>query len=109
MEWLIAAVVAVGAIVAFRILTRRALTIAELAIEDGAVRLVRGGIPASVLNDLRDIVRNPPVRTAKIRILRAARQAQVVTHGEISAGQIQRIRNVIGNVPLTRLATARRS
>jgi hypothetical protein len=104
-ELLIAALVAAIAIAVFRLMAQRAVTI----VEDGAVRVVRGGIPAAVLNDIHDVVRDPPVRAARVRIVRAARHALVEIDGEITAHQVQRIRNVIGNVPPARLASGRRA
>ena len=88
--------------------TRRAVTIAELVVEDGVIRIVRGGIPPSVVADLRDVLSDPPVRVARLRIVRAVRYAEVRIGGEVSASQVQRIRNIIGSVPLARLASARR-
>ena len=99
--------VAVGAVAGLWLATRRAVTIAELAIEDGEIRVVRGGIPPAVLTDLRDVLSDPPVRVARLRIVRAVKYAEVRIGGEVSASQVQRIRNIIGNVPLARLASAR--
>lgn len=100
--------IAVGALVALYVASRRAITIAELSIERGAVKVVRGGIAPPILADLRDIARTPAIASARVRIVRASGRAEVQLRGEISENQAQRIRNVIGSVPLARLINAAR-
>lgn len=99
--------VVVGAVgiglAALYVAASRAITIAELAVEDGALRVVRGGIAPPILSDLRDVVRRPPVHRATIRIVRASGLAEVRITGDVSPEQAQRIRNVVGSVPLARL------
>lgn len=84
----------------------RATTIVDLAIERGALRVVRGGVAPPVLADLRDVVRDPPIGEGRIRVLRASGRAEVELRGAIDERQAQRIRNVIGSVPLARLVNA---
>jgi hypothetical protein len=108
LEGIVIALVAAGAVAGFWLATRRAVTIAELAIEDGEIRVVRGGLPPAVLGDLRDVVRDPLVRRATLRIVRAVKHAEVRIGGEVSASQAQRVRNIVGSVPLARLARSRR-
>ena len=101
---------AVGlALAALYVAASRAITVAELAIEDGALRVVRGGIAPPILSDLRDVAKRPPVRRATIRIVRASGLAEVRITGDVSPEQAQRIRNVVGSVPLARLINAGRS
>jgi hypothetical protein len=85
---------------------RRAITIAELAIEHGAVRVVRGGVAPPVLADLRDVARSPPIGDLHVRIVRSSGRASVEFRGRVSEQQAQRIRNVVGSVPLARLMNA---
>lgn len=102
-------VAATAALIAFvYFAARRAVTVAELKIESGVVRVVRGGIAPPILGDLRDVASRPPIRDLRIRILRSNGRAEVVLVGEVSEQQAQRIRNVIGSVPLARLANAPR-
>jgi len=100
--------VAAAAIGLLYVSARRAVTVAELEIESGVVRVVRGGIAPPILGDLRDVASRPPIRRLRIRILRSSGRAEVVLVGEVSEQQAQRIRNVIGSVPLARLANAPR-
>lgn len=97
-----------AALVALYVASRRAITVAELEIERGAVRVVRGGVVPPVLADLRDIARTPPIQQATIRILRSSGRAEVELRGVVSETQAQRIRNVVGSVPLARLVNAAR-
>src|SRR5262249_40131509 len=90
---------------------RRAVTIAELRIEQGTLRVVRGGLPPSVLADLRDLAAHPPLVELRVRIHRSNGRAAIELagpSGAVSPEQAQRIRNVVGNVPLARLMSGRR-
>jgi hypothetical protein len=99
-------VIAAAALAGLYVASRRATTIADLAIEHGKLRVVRGGVAPAILSDLRDIVRDPPIADGAIRVLRASGRAEVELRG-VSDRQAQRIRNVIGSVPLARLINAR--
>lgn len=101
-------VVVVGALVALYVAARRATTIAELRIDNGALGVVRGGIAPAVLADLRDVAKAPPIRELRVRIVKSSGRAEVSFFGNVSDAQAQRIRNVIGSVPLARLINARR-
>ena len=104
----VAVFVFASAFIALYVASRRAITIAELEIESGTLRVVRGGVVPPVLADLRDIARTPPIEHAHIRILRSSGRAEVVLRGNVSGPQAQRIRNVVGSVPLARLVNAAR-
>lgn len=98
----------VAAVIALYVSARRAVTVAELEIERGAVRVVRGGIAPPILGDLRDVARRPRIEEGRIRIVRASGRASVELSGKLTPEQAQRIRNVIGSVPLARLMNAPR-
>ncbi|MDB4997789.1 MAG: hypothetical protein JWM74_5221 [Myxococcaceae bacterium] len=87
---------------------QRAITIAELEVDDGGVRIVFGGIAPGVLRDLRDIARRPKISGARIYITRSRGRAEVRVEGNVNADQKQRIRNVVGSVPLAKLLNAHR-
>jgi hypothetical protein len=84
-----------------------AITIAVLDVEDGAIRRIRGGLSPGVLADLEEVVAKPPISRGRVRIVRDAGAARVEIGGQIAPDQAQRLRNVIGNVPLVRLARGR--
>jgi hypothetical protein len=102
--FIVGAAIAALAVGALYIAARRAITVADLEITSGVLRVVRGGIAPPILSDLRDIAKHPPIKSATIRITRSSGRAEVTITGEVSAPQAQRIRNVIGSVPLARLS-----
>ena len=99
---------AAGLIGLLLVSARRAVTVAELEVDRGVVRVLRGGVAPPVLADLRDVAARPPVRSLRIRIVRSRGRAEVQLTGSISDEQALRLRNVIGSVPLARLANAPR-
>jgi hypothetical protein len=106
-----AVVLALGAAVALAglwLAARRAITIAELEAVHGKLRVRRGGVAPPILADLRDVANSPPLDGVRIRIVRSSGRAAVEIVGAISEPQAQRIRNVVGSVPLARLINARR-
>jgi hypothetical protein len=88
--------------------TRIALTIAEIVVRDGEAIVQRGGLAPKVLADLRDVLAHPAVHKGTIRVYRDGGHARVQLRGEFSEAQSQRIRNVIGSVPLAKLLNTRR-
>jgi hypothetical protein len=104
----LALLVFVPALAVLYVAASRAVTVAELSITRGVVRVVRGGIAPPVLADLRDVAKAPPIAELEVKIVRASGRAEVRFNGQISDAQAQRIRNVIGSVPLARLTNARR-
>ena len=103
MEALLWPALVVLALVALYVAARREITICELAVEHGKIRVVRGGVAPAILADLRDIARKPPIGQLRVRILKSSGLAEVQLSGDVSAPQAQRIRNVVGSVPLARL------
>lgn len=87
---------------------RAAITIALAEVRDGKLELARGTLSPRVLGDLRDIVSRPSIKSATLRIVRAKDHARVEVHGEVSEQQLQRLRNVIGNVRIAQLVKADR-
>jgi hypothetical protein len=88
--------------------SRAAITLAVAQISDGKLEITQGGLSPRVLGDLRDIAARPRIKSATLRVLRAKDRARVEVHGEVSEQQVQRFRNVIGNVPMAQLVNANR-
>ena len=86
---------------------RSAITIAVAEIRDGKVEITRGGLAPRVLGDLRDVASRPRITSATLRIVRAKDRARVEIHGDVSEQQVQRLRNVIGTVPVAQLMKAK--
>jgi hypothetical protein len=104
----LAILVVVPTLAALYVAASRAVTVAELSIEHGVLRVVRGGIAPAILADLRDVAKSPPIADLEVKIVRASGRAEVRFRGQVSDAQAQRIRNVVGSVPLARLTNARR-
>ena len=88
--------------------SRAAITIAVAEIRDGKLEITRGGLSPRVLGDLRDVASRPRIESATLRIIRAKDRARVEVQGKVSEQQVQRFRNVIGNVPVAQLVKATR-
>jgi hypothetical protein len=88
--------------------SRSAITLAVLEVKKGKLAVVRGGLSTRALQDLGDVVGRPKIAQCTLRIVRAKNHARVEIHGAVEPDQAQRIRNVIGNVPVARLAAAKR-
>jgi Protein of unknown function (DUF3634) len=86
---------------------RSAITIAVAEIREGKVEITRGGLAPRVLGDLRDVASRPRITSATVRIVRAKDRARVEIHGDVSEQQVQRLRNVIGTVPVAQLMKAK--
>ncbi len=83
---------------------RRAITVCMLEVHGGEMVVTQGNIAPRVLSDLRDVVKRPSVSHASVRIVRAREQAIVEASGDLSGDQLQQLRNIVGNVPLAKLA-----
>jgi len=97
---------AVTALVALWLAARAAVTIAVVRIRDGRIRVVRGRVAPSIVQALEDVVRRPVVARATIRVVKADGRAEVRMQGALTDEQGQRVRNVIGSVPLAKLVNA---
>lgn len=107
MEIVIALVVVV-ALLALRESARAAVTVCVVDVRDGKVRVVRGGIAPRVLADIEDVVGRPKIRRATLRIVRSGAHARLEVKGGVDEMQRQRLRNVVGTVPLAKLGNTRR-
>jgi hypothetical protein len=77
-----------------------------LRVRRGQVKLVRGKIPPALLADIGDVVRDPPVEAATLRGVVEDRAARLYAEGDLGDAQRQRLRNVIGQWPVTRIRNA---
>ena len=102
-----AAGVAIGLLLVW-VNARAAITIALLEIVDGETRVTRGGLSPRVLEELRDVASRPRIKSATLRIVRAKDRARIEVRGNVSDQQLQRLRNIVGNVRLSQLARAGR-
>jgi hypothetical protein len=108
-ELLIGLVLALGAgLWLLYVASRRAITLVELEMRGGQLEVIRGGIAPRILADLRDVARAAPKANATVRIVRDRGLAKVEIDGQLDAGHAQRVRNVVGSLPLAKLANTRK-
>jgi hypothetical protein len=94
--------------VPFALALQRATELFVVRVRDGRATFVRGRIPQALLDDISDVVQDPPVRVARLYAVRRRGRAVLVTKGELASSQKQRLRNVIGQYPLQRIAAGGR-
>jgi Protein of unknown function (DUF3634) len=87
---------------------RGAITICVLDVVDGKVAITKGSLAPRVLSDVEDIVKRPKVRNATLRLSRAKDFAKLEVSGKLSKIQRQQLQNLVGNVPVAKLAGTRR-
>lgn len=105
----LAALVLVSALLCFGALARRALVLCELRADGGGLDVARGNLPPATLEDLRDVAEAARLDGLRIRVLRGSDRARVEVRGSIDPGALQRLRNVVGNVPLSQLVAGGRA
>jgi hypothetical protein len=109
MEVLLAmAGVVLAACVALWLAARAAITVCVVEVHGGKVAVTRGGIAPRILADLGDVVARPRVARATLRVVKDSGLARLEATGDLTADQVQQLRNVIGSVPLAKLANAPR-
>jgi hypothetical protein len=86
---------------------RRDITVCILRVDNGEIDVVGGTIAPRVLSDLRDVVRRPRVTSATVRVLRAKDHATVEASGKLTSDQVQQLRNIIGSIPIAKLANGK--
>jgi hypothetical protein len=97
----------VVALLALFFVARRATTVCALSVRNGTVEKTYGDLAPGILGDLRDVLAAPRTSHGTIRITRSGGRAQVTLRGKFTDAQAQQVRNVVGSVPLARLASAR--
>jgi Protein of unknown function (DUF3634) len=97
--------IAVGVVVMVWWLTR----VGELfyiSVRGGKVLVVRGRVPVSLLQEIKEIVANPVVRRGAIRASRTESGGALYCTGDIDEGREQRLRNTFMLYPASRLRQA---
>lgn len=79
-----------------------------ISVRDGKLLVVRGRVPVSMLQELRDCVQNPTVRRGSIKAFKTESGGQLTCSGDISEGREQRMRNTFMLYPASkyRITTA---
>ncbi len=74
----------------------------------GRLRVARGRIPQALLDDIADVLRDPPVEAVGIRGVSEDGRAVLYAEGALGEGQRQRLRNVVARWPVVRIRSAPR-
>jgi hypothetical protein len=77
-----------------------------VSVRHGQVLVLRGRVPVMLLSAIRESVSAPPVPRATIKAVRAELGARLVFSGGIDEDRRQRLRNVFGIFPMSRLRAA---
>lgn len=86
---------------------RAAITVCVLDVRAGQVFVRRGGLAPRVRADIEDVVARPTIARATLRIERARGAAVLKVKGAVPEAQRQQLRNVVGSLPLAKLANGR--
>jgi hypothetical protein len=80
-----------------------------IEVDAGKPRFVRGRIPQRLLSEITDVVRRPRVERAKIRVVTEDGHPRVVLDaGNVSEGQMQQLRNVVGTFRVAEIRAGKR-
>ena len=101
----VATLVMVFGLVALIWASARAREICVLSVRRGRVLVLRGALPASLLEALADVVERQQCKTGLLRVLRDGDRARLEARG-LDEHAAQRARNVLGTYPLQRVLAA---
>lgn len=107
MTWLLLVALAL-ALVPLIVSIRRSTELFLIQVRDGKARFTRGRIPQSLLDDIADVVRSPPVERAELRAVRRGGQPEWAVRGALGSDQLQRLRNVLGRYSAQRISAGGR-
>jgi hypothetical protein len=77
-----------------------------ISVRDGKALVVRGRVPVSLLQELKEIVANPKVKRGSIRAFKTETGGQLSCGGDIDDGREQRMRNTFMLYPASQLRHA---
>jgi len=92
-------------LIAFFAALMRANEMFVIAVRDGRILVMRGRIPASLREDIRDVIARANVGRATLRVVRSGGAARMLTEG-VDANVAQRLRNVLSLYPDHKLRAA---
>jgi hypothetical protein len=100
--------VPLGAAAALAVALLRANELFCLRLTEGRVRVLRGRLPQGLLDDIVDVLRQPPLASGTLRGLSEGGRAVIRSSAPLSDAQQQRLRNVIARWPVVRIRNAPR-
>ncbi len=103
MPWLVAVLVLLLLASPLVLAIRRSNELFCLDLRGGRLTLRRGRIPPSLRDDMAAVLRTSRERRAVIRAVTIDRVLRLEARGEITAEELQQLRNVLGTYPLAKL------
>jgi hypothetical protein len=86
----------------------RANELFYLRLRNGKIRIARGRIPQRLLDDIGDVLRDPPVTEGALRGVSEDARVRLYPEADLTDGQRQRLRNVIASWSVTQVRNAPR-
>ena len=86
----------------------RANELFYLRLREGRIRVARGRIPQRLLDDIGDVLRDPAVATGTLRGVSEDGRVRLYAEADLTEGQRQRLRNVIGGWQVAQIRNAPR-
>jgi hypothetical protein len=76
-------------------------------VRGGKFRLVRGRLPARLLEDIRDVLKRARVQDGQLRVVSEQGKPRVVARG-IREADLQKLRNVVGSYQVAQIRAGTR-
>lgn len=70
---------------------------------EGSLTVRRGRVPPQLLGDFSDVLRGTRARRAVVRAVSLHRVPRLEVKGELTPGEVQQLRNVLGTYPAHKL------
>lgn len=86
----------------------RANELFYLRLREGRIRVARGRIPQRLLDDIGDVLRDPAVTAGTLRGVSEDGRVRLYAEADLTEGQRQRLRNVIGGWQVAQIRNAPR-
>lgn len=83
---------------------RRSTELFVIKVRGGQAHFFRGHIPQGLLDEMADVVRVPPVAHVDLVVVRRDGRPELVVRGTLHPDQAQRLRNVLGQYSVQRIA-----
>ena len=96
------------ALIPIALAVRRSTELFVVKVRDGEARFFRGHIPQSLLDEIADVVRTPRVPHVDLVVVRRDGRPELSARGDLHPDQAQRLRNVLGQYSVQRIAAGGR-
>lgn len=94
------------AVAVLLLLMRNASRLFVVRVDRGRLVHLRGRAPKGLLRDIADVVRQRPIDRASIDVRVQDGLAAVRVDGDVTEGEKQRLRNVVGTWPVQKIRSA---